>query len=83
MKTSGRESLRKCVLIDIIDKNFALVTGPKSLSGVRRRRVNLSHLEPTEDKISIDKSASDESVLKALEGANLVDIMKEKLKINP
>ena len=82
MKTAGRESLRRCVVVEIIDKNFALVTGPKKVSGVRRRKVNLAHLEPTEDKVQIDKNASDDAVMAALEEAGLVDKVKEKIKIN-
>ncbi|MHA1749812.1 MAG: 50S ribosomal protein L14e [Promethearchaeota archaeon] len=81
VKTAGREALRRCVLVDIIDKNFGLVTGPKDVSGIRRRRTNLSHLEPTEDKIKINKNASDEEVTDALEKANLLDLMKKKVEI--
>jgi len=43
-----------------------LITGPKSVTGVRRRRVNISHLNPTEEKINIRRGASDEEVLQAL-----------------
>ncbi len=82
IKTAGRDALRRCVLVEIIDKNFGLVTGPKSLSGVRRRKTNLGHLEPTDDKITIDKNASDEEVSKALDKAKLTDKMKEKIKIS-
>jgi large subunit ribosomal protein L14e len=81
VKTAGRDALRRCILVEIIDKNFGLVTGPKKISGIRRRKVNLSHLEPTEDKITIDKNASDDSVLKALENADLIDKMKKKIEI--
>ena len=81
IKTAGRDALRRCVLVEIIDKNFGLVTGPKNVSGIRRRKVNLSHLEPTEDKISLDKNASDDAVSKALDKAGLVDKMKKKIEI--
>lgn len=67
IKTRGREADRRCVIVDMIDKNFVLVTGPKDLTGVRRRRVNLSHLEPTEEKIEVDRGASDEEVRAALQ----------------
>jgi len=72
IKTAGREKGKKCVIVDVIDKNFVLITGPKSLTGVKRRRVNIKHLKPTEEKIKIKKGASDEAVLKALqsEGVN-------------
>ena len=66
VKKTGREAGRRCVVVDIIDKNFVLITGPKSLTGVRRRRCNVDHLEPTELKISIKRGADDETVAKAL-----------------
>jgi large subunit ribosomal protein L14e len=66
IKKAGRESGKKCVVVDTIDKNFVLITGPKTLTGVRRRRVNVDHLEPLEVKIKIKRGASDEEVAKAL-----------------
>lgn len=80
VKVMGREAGRKCVIVDIIDPNFVLITGPKSLTGVKRRRVNIKHIEPTEYKINIPKGASDEEVLKALEEAGLIDYMKQSVK---
>lgn len=81
VKTHGREAGRKCVIVDIIDENFVLITGPKSLTGVKRRRCNVDHLEPLDKKIEISKGASDEEVLKALESAGLLEFMKERIKI--
>jgi len=66
IKTRGREAGRQCVIVDLIDKNFVLITGPKSLTGVRRRRANIRHLSPTEEKINIRRGASDEEILQAL-----------------
>ncbi len=66
IKTRGREAGKRCVIVDLIDKNFVLITGPKSVTGVRRRRANISHLNPTEEKINIRRGASDEEVLQAL-----------------
>nr|WP_309492634.1 hypothetical protein [Candidatus Hecatella orcuttiae] len=54
------------MVVDIIDKNFVLVTGPKDLTGVRRRRANIDHLEPTEQKIPLKRGADDETVMKLL-----------------
>jgi len=67
IKTRGREAGRRCVIVDIIDRNFVLVTGPKDVAGVRRRRVNMSHLKPTEEKIEISRGASDDEVRAALQ----------------
>lgn len=83
VKTSGREASRKCVIVSIVDKNFVIVTGPKSLTGVKRRRLNISHLAFTPYKINIREGASDEEVLKALEEARLVEYMREYIRISP
>ena len=53
VKVSGREAGRKCVIVDVIDKNFVLVTGPKTVTGVKRRRANVNHIEPLQEKIEI------------------------------
>jgi len=66
VKTRGREAGRRCIIVDIIDKNFVLVTGPRDVTGVRRRRVNIDHLKPLEEKIDITPGASDEEVKAAL-----------------
>ncbi|RJS83726.1 50S ribosomal protein L14e [Candidatus Bathyarchaeota archaeon] len=81
VKTSGREAGRKCVIVDIIDRNFVLVTGPKKVSGVRRRRSNINHIEPTELKIEIRRGASDEEVEEALKSAGLIEQMKKPEKL--
>ena len=62
VKLSGREAGMKCVVLDIIDKNFALVTGPPKTTGVKRRRVNIQHIEATPERVEIKKGASDEEV---------------------
>ncbi len=80
VKIAGRESGRKCVIVDIIDDNFVLVTGPKPLTGVKRRRANIKHLEPTEAKINIKRGADDDEVMKAIEEAGLKDWMAEPVK---
>lgn len=66
IKTHGRESGKECVIVDIIDKSFVLITGPQSVSGVKRRRVNSSHLEPTDTVLDINRGSTDEEVEKAL-----------------
>ncbi|CCC82475.1 50S ribosomal protein L14e [Thermoproteus tenax] len=80
VKVSGREAGRKAVVVDLVDENYVVITGPRSVSGVKRRRVNINHIEPTDKKIDIKRGASDEDVVKALEAANLIEYMKEKIK---
>lgn len=82
VKLRGREAGRKCVVVDIIDDKFVLITGPRQLTGVKRRRVNINHIEPTDMKVDIDKGAGDDDVLKAIENAELTEFMKEKVRIS-
>ncbi len=66
MKTAGRERGRRCIVIDLMDKNFVLVTGPPKVTGIKRRRVNIKHLQKTEEKVDVKKGATDEEVSQAL-----------------
>jgi large subunit ribosomal protein L14e len=67
VKVAGRESGKKCVIVDVMDKSFVVVTGPKKVTGVKRRRVNINHVAPTEDTVQIKRGASDEEVTQVLE----------------
>ena len=67
LKLRGREAGGRCVIVDIIDRNYVLVTGPKDVTGIGRRRVNMSHLEPLDEKIDIERNAMDEEVRDALQ----------------
>ncbi len=66
VKVTGREGGKRCVIVDLIDKNFVLVTGPRSVTGVKRRRVNVNHIKPTEEKVKVKRGATDEEVAQAL-----------------
>jgi large subunit ribosomal protein L14e len=57
-KLSGREAGQTCVVIDVVDKSYVMISGP----AVRRRKCNIKHLEPHERVIEIEKGASDEEV---------------------
>jgi large subunit ribosomal protein L14e len=81
VKQVGRENGKKCVIIDVMDKSFVLVTGPKKITGVKRRRVNLNHVMPLEDKIEVKRGASDEEVTQALEAASKLQEMTQTVKI--
>ena len=81
LKELGRETGKKCVIIDIMDKSFVLVTGPKKVTGVKRRRVNINHLMPLLDKIEVKRGASDEEVAQALEVAGKLQDMTLSLSL--
>ena len=81
VKTLGREAGKKCVIVDLVDKNFVLITGPKTVTDIKRRRANLNHLEPTREKIEINRGATDEEITAALTSAGKLDDMKKA--VNP
>lgn len=80
VKQLGREAGKKCVIVDVIDKGFVLVTGPKKITGVKRRRVNINHISPTEDSIPITRGASDDEVIKMLEATGKLEGMASAAK---
>ena len=80
VKITGREAGRKCVIVDIIDENFAFITGPRKVTGVKRRRVNINHIEPTEAKIDIERGTTDEEVVQALTAAGKLEDMAKIVK---
>lgn len=74
LKVRGREAGRYCVVVDIIDEKFVIVDGD-----VRRRRVNIRHLEPTPIVLNIKRGESTENVvLKMIE--NKIPVSYWKLK---
>lgn len=80
VKVVGRETGKKCVVVDVIDKNFALVTGPKKVTGVKRRRANIDHIEPTKLKVAIKRGATDEEIVQALTEAGKLEEMSGAVK---
>jgi large subunit ribosomal protein L14e len=80
VKQSGRENGKKCVVIDVMDKSFVLVTGPKKITGVKRRRVNINHIMPLQDKIEVKRGASDEEVAQVLEATGKLQEMTQTVK---
>lgn len=80
LKTVGREAGKKCIIVDMVDKNFVLITGPRTVSGIKRRRANINHLEPTQEKLNINRGATDEEVTEALKAADKLDDMSKAVK---
>jgi len=80
VKTFGREAGAKCVIVDVVDKSFVLVTGPKELTGIKRRRANVKHLEATGEALSIQKGSSDAEIISILKESGKLDMMKAKKK---
>ena len=77
VKTTGRESGKYCIVVDIIDKNYVLIDG----LNVRRRRANYKHLEPITESIEIKKGASHSDIETAIKKAKLEKKLKETISI--
>jgi len=80
VKLAGRDAGRYCVITSVRDKNFVEVTGPKKVTGVRRKRVNITHLETLPDVVEIKEGASDSEVEAALKASKLYKRFSEGLK---
>ena len=80
VKLTGREAGRKCVVIDVMDKSFVIITGPKKVTGIKRRRANVNHIEPLQDKLEVKRGASDEEVEKTLKDAGKLEAMAQTVK---
>jgi large subunit ribosomal protein L14e len=57
VKIAGRDSKRRCAIVDVIDKNYVLIDGD-----VRRKKCNIRHLELLDKVIKIGKGASHDIV---------------------
>ena len=53
VKIAGRDANKKCVVVDILNKDYVLIDGE-----TRRRKCNVIHLEPLNGKIELEKNAS-------------------------
>lgn len=82
VKLAGREAGRKCIIVEVMDKNFVLITGPKAVNSVRRRRVNVNHIEPINEEIKIKRGASDEEIVKKLKDSDKIEQMKQIVESN-
>ncbi|MDR3222309.1 MAG: 50S ribosomal protein L14e [Methanobrevibacter sp.] len=49
VKSAGREAGEKCVIVNIVDKNFVEVVG----NSVKNRRCNINHLEPIDKTLEV------------------------------
>ncbi|MBI2545347.1 MAG: 50S ribosomal protein L14e [Candidatus Aenigmarchaeota archaeon] len=79
IKIVGREGGMICTVVKKLDKSFVMITGPKLVSGIKRRKCNIAHIEPTSYKLDISEDASDEQIIEAYKKAGIVSKFKLKL----
>ena len=72
MKIAGREGGQICTVIKTVDKTFVIITGPKLVTGIKRRRCNIEHLESTGMMLDIKEDAADEDIIEAYKKANVI-----------
>ena len=66
VKTAGRDAMQYCVVIEQIDSTSVLVDG-----NTRRKKVNMTHLEPLNKVLDVKKGADTKAVLAAFEAAEI------------
>lgn len=63
----GPDVNKLCVLLDFIDSNDALITGPEGITGVSRQKISFKRLSMTPWKLNIVPGQTDGSVAKLFE----------------
>ena len=58
VKLAGHEAGKTCAIVEVLDDTSVVISGP----GVKRRRCNIAHLEPTDKKLDIQRGASDDEI---------------------
>ena len=81
LKIAGREASRYCVIVEIVNDDFVLITGPKSITGVKRRKCNIDHIEPTEHKFEIDSKVDDSKIEELWKSSGLIEKLGIKVPI--
>ena len=64
-KIKGKDAGKYCVVVNRFgrrDKNFVLIDGV----GIKRRKINTSHIEPLPVVLEIEKNADTDAVVNAL-----------------
>jgi len=62
VKIAGRDAGKKAVIINVIDSRYVMIDGE-----TRRRKCNITHLEPLKGIIKIKKDASHDEIKKEFE----------------
>src|SRR3989338_11617758 len=57
VKIAGRDAGRRCVIVDTLDAHYVVVDGD-----VRRKKVNINHLEPLAEEVELKAGARHEDV---------------------
>jgi large subunit ribosomal protein L14e len=75
VKIAGRDAGKRCVIVDLIDKNFVMVDGE-----TRRRKCNIRHLEATRTVVDLAKGAENKDVAAAMKSSG-IEVAEKKLAV--
>jgi len=74
MKIAGRDSNKKCVIIEEIDENYVIIDGE-----TRRRKCNIKHLEFLDEKLDIKKGAEHQEIVDVFKKIG-IELIEKKSK---
>lgn len=75
VKIAGRDARKKCVIVDVLESPHVLIDGE-----TRRRKCNISHLEPLDIIVEISANANNASVVAALKEQGIICLEKKDAK---
>jgi large subunit ribosomal protein L14e len=81
LKIAGREAGKYAVIVERVSDSFVLITGPKSVTGVKRRKCNIDHIEPTEHRLEIDSKADDAIIENSWKDSGLIEKLEIKVPL--
>lgn len=81
LKIAGRETGRYCVIVGKEEGDFVMVSGPKAITGVKRRRCNILHLEPLQHRFEIDSKTDDAKLEEIWKKSGLIEKLGIKVPV--
>ncbi len=75
MKIAGRDSGKTVVVVEKIDDNFVIIDG-----NVKRKRCNITHLEPLQQVLNLKKGASTDDIKAEMKKAKIKVEEGKKIK---
>ena len=79
MKIAGREAGKYAVVVELSKDGFVTITGPKAVTGIKRRKCNIDHIEPTEHTLDVKEKADDASVETLWRNSDLIKKLEIKV----
>jgi large subunit ribosomal protein L14e len=66
LKIAGRDAGQLCVIINVLDDNYVLIDG-----FTRKRKCNITHIEPLKQTIDISKNESKDAIIEKINALNI------------